>query len=61
MYHTGRWKREFFGASKRIPLREPTWLICLVLLVGPLVAAVISVWIAMHVENMDVYLTYLDG
>ncbi|HEY7243884.1 MAG TPA: hypothetical protein VH678_08380 [Xanthobacteraceae bacterium] len=57
MYCADRWEREYFDEHK-IPRREPAWLICLVLLVGPLVAAVISVVFAMHVENIDPH-TYL--
>jgi hypothetical protein len=60
MYYAGRWEREFSGGQSNIPHpREPTWLICLVLLIGPLFGAIISVVIAIHVQNMDVYLGYL--
>ena len=59
MYYDGRWEREFFPGQSNIPrLREPTWLVCLTLLLGPLSGAVISVVIAIHVQNMVVYLSH---
>ena len=52
MYYQGRWEREFFDEQfKRIPLREPIWLICLLMLLGPLVVGIISALIAVYVEN----------
>jgi hypothetical protein len=52
MYYAGRWEREFFDGQSNTPrLREPTWLICLALLLGPLIGAVISVVIAIHVQT----------
>jgi hypothetical protein len=55
MYYAGRWERDFFerdsfDGQSHTP-REPIWLICLVLLLGPLIGAVISVVIAIHVQN----------
>ena len=62
MYYAGRWeRREFFeGQSNTRRLREPTWLICLALLLGPLIGAVISVLIAIHIQNIDVYLNFIE-
>ena len=60
MYYDGRWERGFFpGRSDTPPQHEPTWLICLALLLGPLIGAVISVVIAIHVQNMVVYLSHM--
>ncbi len=62
MYCAGRWEREFFDERpESIPDHEPTWLICLLLLMGPLFAAFISVSIAIHVEHMARFLRYLGG
>jgi hypothetical protein len=61
MYYAGRWEREFFeGRSKPARQHEPTWLICLALLLGPWFGAAISVAIAIHLQNMNVYLSYLE-
>jgi hypothetical protein len=50
MYYAGRWERqESFGGQSNTP-REPTWLVCLALLLGPLVGAIISVVIAVHIQ-----------
>ena len=62
MYYAGRWeRREFFEGRSNTPrLREPTWLICLALLLGPLVGAVISVLIAIQIQNMGMYLNLIE-
>jgi len=46
MYYQGRWEREYF--EKQSKFREPSfWYLCLVALVGPTLAATISlaVWV----------------
>ena len=58
MYYDGRWEREFFaGRSKPPRRREPTWLIWLAL--GPLFWTVLSVTIAIHIQNMVVHLSHM--
>ncbi len=65
MYYEAKWERDYF--EKQSQFREPTlWHFCLVLLVGPTLAAITSlviwVWIATHLpEQIDAYLTYLGG
>ncbi len=64
MYCQDRWEREYFDdreEPQRITPREPTWFICLVLLAGPLVTALISVDVAIHIQNMGMYLKYAGG
>ena len=62
MYYEGRWEeREFFEKQSEIPHRSSFWQICLVLLVGPTLMATITVLVAIHIEHLDVYLSYLGG
>jgi hypothetical protein len=61
MYYQGRWEREFEEQFKPAPPSAPSWLICLALFAGPAIAAAVSVLVAIHVENMDVYLSRLGG
>ena len=54
MYYDRRWERDF--SNRRSDTRHKrTWLI-LVLLVVPLLAAAVSVWIATQVEDMREHL-----
>ncbi len=64
MYCPDRWERDYFDdheQPKKIPVREPTWVICLVLLAGPLFMAFTSVEVAIHIQNMGMYLKYAGG
>jgi hypothetical protein len=50
MYYEGRWERDFFEERVDTPPRkcEPIWLICLVMLLGPLIGAIVTVAIAIQ-------------
>jgi hypothetical protein len=62
MYYESRWEeRELFAEQSELPRQPSFWQICLVLLVGPTLMATITVLVAIHIEHLDVYLSYLGG
>ena len=46
MYYDGRWEREFFEKKSKFH-EPPLWFLCQIMLVGPTLAAIISlaVWV----------------
>jgi hypothetical protein len=59
MYFDKRWERDF-SEGRSDTRHEPTWLIILVLLVGPLLSAAVTVWVSIQFD-MSEHLYYLGA
>ena len=51
----------FLPNNQKLPRQPSCWQICLVLLVGPTLMATMAVLVAIHIEHLDVYSSYLGG